>query len=88
MLLYFNPARFLAALLALLLLVSLGPVHLAASPHSLVKLDSVLRVKARHRDGYSRVIVRFDDSNSKKRISQLIRDLGGKLGRKLPAISS
>jgi serine protease AprX len=88
MLLYFNPARFLAALLALLLLITLDPVHLAASPHSLVKLDAVLRGKARHRDGYSRVIVRFDDSNSRKRISQLIRDLGGKLGRKLPAISS
>jgi subtilisin family serine protease len=83
-----KPARFLATLLALALLAALGPVYLAARPDPAEKLDSVLKGNAKHRSGFSRVIVRIDPAHPKKEIAQLIRSLGGKLGRKLPSISS
>jgi len=85
---YVKPSGFLAAILGLAMLASLGPANLAATPQLLWKLDAVLKGNARQRGGYSRVIVHTDPAHPKKDIRQLIRELGGKLGRTLPAISA
>ena len=85
---YVKPSGFLAAILGLALLASLGPANLSATPQSLWKLDAVLKGNARQRGGYSRVIVHTDPAHPKNDIRQLIRELGGKLGRTLPAISA
>ena len=85
---HFKPARFLGVLLGLALLNPLGPAHLAATPDALKKLDTALHGRTQHHAGYSRVIVRSVATNSNKNLGQLIREIGGVPGRKLPAIAS
>src|ERR1700752_4167071 len=83
-----KPARFLAAVLGLALITSFRPADLTATPDPLKKLDPVLKEKARHREGYSRVIIHTDPAHSRKDILQLIRAVGGVVGRRLPAMAA
>ena len=83
-----KPSGLLAAILGLALITSLGPADLTATPDPLKKLDPVLQGKARHRAGYSRVIIHTDPAHSRKDLLQLIRAVGGVVGRKLPAIAA
>jgi serine protease AprX len=83
-----KPIRFLAALIGLAMVTSLGPTRLAASPDDLGKLDRVLQARTRQATGYSRVIVRTRPTISVKGVGPLLRSAGGIFGRELSTIES
>ena len=83
-----KPFRFLAALIGLAMVTSLGPTRLAASPDALRKLDRVLQARTRQTNGYSRVIVQTRPTISVRGLGPLLRSAGGISGRQLSTIES